>query len=481
MVEDQYKDLAILTIASGTKGRTLLLHDFKTIDGNPLPTALTGLGKLSNIYAIKLDKTFGKNHNIVIPAASFILQQVTAENHQSLPFKSDDGSSISISAGLIIPVWLTQIIATDGLTEASDILMATIEYAKTSITALSLEQGQTMEETKADGFFDDLEESMIEEGDLIRQLFGWTRLNSKPLCLELTHDPAVDSLHEALQDTIAPPNQTSTHQSNPSTPNDFQAQAQAQADQRVRWNIQNPNLPLPVNYPPASALTSTQPPNSHHNLTTDPINKLMNSVIGLAQMQEESIKQQELIQQRKIDNQRTIHYTTRNTMLRLSTPDGISPAATITPLAAEMLGTKKKDISLNILLLSLNEKGVRAQITPQMLEAMCSGDLIPKKPFEPAPFSLFSCASSFAGTRLEELDIAIIFKRNQDESDLQPLSEKEKEALFQDTLIVVVSITQLVKHLNIFSNIMECYIGTKSLIAVFIRDWHSLLQKTKTG
>ena len=108
-----------------------------------------------------------------------------------------------------------------------------------------------------------------------------------------------------------------------------------------------------------------------------------------------------------------------------------------------MLGSKKKDNSLTVLLLSLNEKGIRAQITPQMLDAMCSGNITPKKPFEPAAFSAFSCAVSFAGTRLEDLDLFAILQRSQDDTSTQTLTEKEMQALFQDTVIVATSINQL--------------------------------------
>ena len=61
--------------------------------------------------------------------------------------------------------------------------------------------------------------------------------------------------------------------------------------------------------------------------------------MGLSKMQEQSIKQQENTQQQKIDNQHTIHYTIRNSMKRLSTTDGFTPATNLTPLALDMLGS----------------------------------------------------------------------------------------------------------------------------------------------
>ena len=54
-------------------------------------------------------------------------------------------------------------------------------------------------------------------------------------------------------------------------------------------------------------------------------------------------------------------------------------------------------------------------------------------------------------------------KPNQDECDLQTLSEKEKEALFQYTIIVARYTTKLIKILNIFTSIAEEYSGQESI------------------
>ena len=60
-----------------------------------------------------------------------------------------------------------------------------------------------------------------------------------------------------------------------------------------------------------------------------------------------------------------------------------------------------------------------------MLYALCTGNLTPRKPFEPAAFSVFYCAELFGVARLEEMDIYILLQRNQDKCYLQPLSDKE--------------------------------------------------------
>ena len=38
MVENEYKDLAVLTITSSNKGQTVLLHNFRSLKEQPLPT-----------------------------------------------------------------------------------------------------------------------------------------------------------------------------------------------------------------------------------------------------------------------------------------------------------------------------------------------------------------------------------------------------------------------------------------------------------
>ena len=62
-----------------------------------------------------------------------------------------------------------------------------------------------------------------------------------------------------------------------------------------------------------------------------PINKLMRTVMGSANMQEQSIKQQKYIQHQNIDIQHTIHYTVWNAMKRLSAKDSFTPANELTP------------------------------------------------------------------------------------------------------------------------------------------------------
>ena len=99
------------------------------------------MGIISNIFSVKMDNLFGKNHNILIPTASFILQNVTFDQVNSLTLNQDDGYKISLSAGLVINPCITKIIVSESISEASYILLAAMEYSKTSIVKSALDQG----------------------------------------------------------------------------------------------------------------------------------------------------------------------------------------------------------------------------------------------------------------------------------------------------------------------------------------------------
>ena len=115
MVEKEYKDLAVLNITSRNEGQTYLLQSFHSLEEQLLPTEITGMGRLSNIFSVNMDKFFGKNHNILIPTASFILQNVTFDQVNSPPFNQYGGSQISLSSGLVITPWLSKVIASESI------------------------------------------------------------------------------------------------------------------------------------------------------------------------------------------------------------------------------------------------------------------------------------------------------------------------------------------------------------------------------
>ena len=155
---------------------------------------------------------------------------------------------------------------------------------------------------------------------------------------------------------------------------------------------------------------------------------------------------------------------------RLGTTNGATTSTNITTLAAEMLGIKKKNVALNLLLLSLNDKGIHCEVTPNLTDSLCNGNFVPKTAFGPAAFSPFSCAPSLSGTRLENLNVFMILKKHQDGEDL---TAKEKEALYTANFIIVTSATQLTKNLDIFAGIVEVYHGETALISDFIRQCHT--------
>ena len=150
-------------------------------------------------------KLFGKNHNILILTASFILQNVTFDQVNSLPLNQDDGSQISVSSGWVIPQWLTKILFSESISKTYDILLVAIEFSKTSVAKSALYHGLIKETPiSQDDFYGDLDEYMIPEGDLIRQFFGWKRFNSPyPLFIDLGADEDIDTRYQALQDYIS--------------------------------------------------------------------------------------------------------------------------------------------------------------------------------------------------------------------------------------------------------------------------------------
>ena len=74
------------------------------------------------------------------------------------------------------------------------------------------------------------------------------------------------------------------------------------------------------------------------------------------------------------------------------------------------------------------------------------------------------------------MDISILLQRNQYDCDLQTLSDKEKQVLFQYTIIVARSINQLIKILKISASIAEEYSEQESKLSKFVRDWHTFVK-----
>jgi len=110
-------------------------------------------------------------------------------------------------------------------------------------------------------------------------------------------------------------------------------------------------------------------------------------------------------------------------ILRASTSDSKEAEEKLTAMAQEILGCTKKEHALNIFLLGMNDRSIRCHVIPAFVEVICSGSLISKQPFQPSPFSICGCASSFQGTRLDDLNLVVIFEKNRNGQDL---SSKER-------------------------------------------------------
>ena len=170
-----------------------------------------------------------------------------------------------------------------------------------------------------------------------------------------------------------------------------------------------------------------------------------------------------------------VHYTTSNMIIRVSTSDGEETEERLTTMAEEILGCTKKEQTLIFSLLGMNDRGIRCHVTPAFVKMIYSGILISKQPFEPSPFSVYSCASSFQGTRLDDLDLVAIFEKDRDGRDL---SSKETEAPEKDTTTLATSITALQKQIKIPHVDLQVYIGPDALIAQFLQEWKTTVEET---
>ena len=80
-----------------------------------------------------------------------------------------------------------------------------------------------------------------------------------------------------------------------------------------------------------------------------------------------------------------------------------------------------------------------------------------RKPFEPAAFSVFAWKRWTLPSSSNITNTTVTY-------------------IFQDTIIVARSITQLIKILNIFTSIAEEYSGQVSKLSKFVRDWHTFVK-----
>ncbi len=133
-------ELTILSIASGTKGKTIVLHSFDAVlnnDGDEELVALMGFGRIANVFTVDTHRAFAKSHNIAVPEPTFIIKKVTAENTESLPFTDGKAVAMSVIMSTVIPAWLTADIHQFKLSSATDILAHAVAKVKQDVLAQS--------------------------------------------------------------------------------------------------------------------------------------------------------------------------------------------------------------------------------------------------------------------------------------------------------------------------------------------------------
>ena len=448
------KGLAILSIASGTKGSTILLHNIDVVEN--LTVALTGAGKMSSILTLDMKKAFKKKNGIPVPLALHMLKNGgEGIDITEVPAQGDDKEATSIPSSFISPPWLTKIIFNEELSSAKDILHAAIEHLR----HFNIHENKSDPDQEDDEVLEIMDEEDVEGKRIIQALYAWaTAPNATSPCVSISMSSRVERHHSAIQTTMFPPPESTNHDQ--------------PADDLDDLDSINPL----ANSRPSKRRKSGFFDQPEPTILASPaVEKLCMTISSLAQIQERSINQAAELQQRKLDGKASIHYTTSNYLKRIGSEDGQTPAPSITPLAGEMVGaSKRKHVAAELLLLCLNNDNIRCVTTPSLTEALITGCLTSKKSSEPSHFSPFGVASSFAGTHLEGTDINLLLRRASESKDL---TEKEKGALYKSTYIICGTASQLAKNLTIFGAISKAYLGPCSLASLFILDWKDFTQE----
>ena len=109
-----------------------------------------------------------------------------------------------------------------------------------------------------------------------------------------------------------------------------------------------------------------------------------------------------------------------------------------------------------------------------MLDTLFIGNFAATTSASPAPVGPFGCAVSITGTRLEDIDAAMIYRRMADD---QTLTDRDTAAIYGANYLIVSSANQLTKILKIITTIFEAYIGPVALISRFYRDWATFVEE----
>ena len=535
---ERMREFATLSIASGVRNETILIHNVNGTEeeeaGDPADcVGLVGSGKIANLVGVNLRKAFGKRHNVEAFKAAFLMRNAKHSNVCSLRASCpDDIETTSVINAFQSPPWLTAEIWRHNLTRAEDIFIVVLVRAIEDVQQRASKDGTTVEETMTALERDD----QLPFGLLLRTLHDWSTLpKALGSCLSIATSPEATEIHEDLHETLrqdpppneavtpsflrrrrqslpgfcgepeegrplgdappraAPPGETSAPSGSDGTSCDATDEQPGPTFRGRTETAPGPafgpahgSVPGPTQRPTTAdrhttfALDDHPPepliaePRTPSPFLANPIEKLVDCVTSLAKMQEASVKQQGEFHQRKIDGSKTIHKITSNFVRRAATPDGLAPADTLSPLAEAMLSAKDKGVALELFYLELADRGVRCQITPAFFEALFTGSFLPKTASSSQavpPASSFGCATSFAGTRLEETDIALAYRKLDDKASL---TDKEKQGLYSQTVLVCTTASQLTRAFRITAHAFQAYMP-RSRVADWHSQWHSFV------
>ncbi len=503
-------------------------------DGDKVTSLLTGLGSTSNILAANTGRLFSKKHNIKVPKPSWIVKNMTKENWKTIEVDDSNIEDVSICQSHFVPPRVAQRFTELQNLKTETVFESLLSIAKeetenllADMVSTDYEGGLTLDEA----LDENVELGQLLQQTFAWSRTPSLKNNSNP-GFELSLDPAMAAQQEILQKKIQATKQEASNtddrkvsfdpQSNkpaksPATPdqdNEKKRPANEDEDEENKNESESesenenkegdkPKPPTPskkkssfanINTFRKPALKKQRGPNqeSSQRQTNQDVNapaptgltdfsqimstqvavmtQLGSSVTQLAKVQEQNYNLQAQLQERKELGKKPIHYTTTNFFLRAGTTDGMSEADSLTPLAAEMLGSRKQNHAYNILLLTLNEGNIKCDVHPQMIDAMCTGNLVSRNPFEPSAFSLYNCPPSFYGTSLQEMDLFQTLSKDHNE-----LSDKERELINKTLLTIATTPTMLLKLVKHFSKITNEYIGKDSSVAYFLHVWKQFI------
>jgi hypothetical protein len=176
---EQNTKFATITMASGQAGVPILLHNITGLGASVNPQddeyiALAGMGRMANIFSLDFKKAFGKRHNIRVPYAAFIIQEMNPDNVEGfeVPVDVDDvdrfTQSISIIMGIQIPAWLTKLINVENWTSAEEILAEVVRRSIKEVDEAARDLGEDGEE-----FLQNIDEENVPYRNLICHLYKW--------------------------------------------------------------------------------------------------------------------------------------------------------------------------------------------------------------------------------------------------------------------------------------------------------------------